>query len=56
MKKLNFKKIVSICYKIGLKALPICAMAMVVINSNSTSCWMSGQPEPPKSLKQYRKF
>lgn len=49
-------KIISIGYKIGMKVLPLCAIAMAVININSTSCWLQGQPEPPSSLRKYRKF
>lgn len=56
MKNEKIKKIISIGYNIGMKVLPLCAMAMVVINSNSTSCWLYGQPEAPKTLRKYRKF
>ena len=39
-----------------IKIVPVCAALMLVINSNSTSTVMNGQPEPPKGLKKYRKF
>lgn len=39
-----------------LKIVPACAALMLIINSNSTSTILNGQPEPPKSLKKYRKF
>lgn len=56
MKNKTIKKMISLGYKIGMKVLPLCAMAVAVINTNTTSCWMHGQPVPPKSLKKYRKF
>ena len=56
MKNKNLKKLISMGYKMGMKALPFCAMAMVVINANSTTCWLNGQPEPPAALRKYRKF
>lgn len=49
-------KVVSMFCKIGAKVLPMCAMLGLIINSNSTSSWIQGQPEPPKSLKKYRRF
>ena len=39
-----------------IKFVPVCAALMFVINSNSTSTLMNGQPEVPKGLKKYRKF
>ena len=39
-----------------IKFVPVCAALMLVINSNSTSTLMNGQPEVPKGLKKYRKF
>ena len=56
MKNEKIKKLISAGYKFAMKALPVCAMAMAVINANSTSCWLNGQPTPPESLKKYRKF
>ena len=56
MKNEKIQKIVSAGYKIGMKVLPFCAMAVAVININSTGCWVNGQPTPPETLKRYRKF
>ena len=39
-----------------IKFVPVCAALMLVINSNSTSTILNGQPESPKGLKKYRKF
>ena len=39
-----------------IKFVPVCAALMLVINSNSTSTILNGQPEAPKGLKKYRKF
>ena len=39
-----------------IKFVPVCAALMLVINSNSTSTIVNGQPEEPKGLKKYRKF
>lgn len=56
MKNGKMKKIISAGYRIGMKVLPACAMAMAVININTTSCWIHGQATPPEALKSYRKF
>lgn len=37
-------------------AMPVILTGLLFINSNSTACVVNGQPEPPKSLKNYRKF
>ena len=36
--------------------LPSVLSAILIINSNSSTCWILNQPEAPKSLKKYRKF
>lgn len=42
--------------RIFMRILPVCAMIMTLISANATACWIQGQPEPPASLKKYRKF
>ena len=55
MKK-TLKKIQTKVVPALIKIVPVCAALMLVINSNSTSTLVNGQPEPPKGLKKYRKF
>lgn len=50
------KKIYAKVISILVKAIPVCATLMLIINSNSTSTTINGQAEPPKGLKKYRKF
>lgn len=54
--KRKMSKVINRGGKILLKVLPICAMAMTIINANATACWGNGQDTPPTSLKKYRKF
>lgn len=50
--KEKFKKLYNVC----LKLVPVCASLMLLINANSTGCWVRGQDEPPADIRKYRKF
>ena len=36
--------------------IPVIAAVMLVVNSNSTTSILNGQPKAPEGLKKYRKF
>lgn len=36
--------------------IPSVVTFVLVLSSNSTTCWFNNQPEAPKSLKKYRSF
>lgn len=36
--------------------IPSVVTFMLIISSNSTTCWYINQPKAPKSLKKYRSF
>lgn len=42
--------------KFTLTSLPGLLTAMLIIHTNSTGCFINGQPTPPDSIKKYRKF
>ena len=38
------------------KFIPVIATVMLVVNSNSATSVLNGQPKAPEGLKKYRKF
>ena len=50
------KKIVNKGVSFAIKAMPVIIPALLIINANSVASSMNGQPTPPASLKNYRKF
>lgn len=53
---LIMKYIIKKIYVACLTAVPVCAAFALTNLVNSTSCWVHGQEEIPKSAKKYRKF
>lgn len=39
-----------------MKAVPVILPMVMLVHANSTTCVINGQPEPPASLRKYRKF
>ncbi len=50
------KKAFNKCVCFAMSSLPAILTALLVIHTNSTASSINGQPTPPASLKNYRKF
>jgi cyclic lactone autoinducer peptide len=50
------KKFFNKSMRVIMCAMPAILTALLVFHANSTACLINGQPEPPKALKNYRKF
>ena len=52
----NSKKIINKAISFAMKTLPVVVPALLIIHANSVASGMNGQPTPPETLKNYRKF
>lgn len=50
------KKLLNKGIALAMKTIPIVVPALLIVHTNSTMSAWNYQPEPPKSIKQYRKF
>lgn len=50
------KNLIKKLYVACLAAVPVCSAFVLTTLVNSTTCWVQGQEELPKSATKYRKF
>ena len=50
------KKFLNKGISFAMKAIPVIVPVLLVIHTNATASTANGQPTPPASIKNYRKF